>query len=418
MRGRGESVEAAVTAARSGEERPGPGGPAAFCTAQGDAPPRRLNILFAIWRYHPNNDGLVLGLVEAGHGVAFLVHHKDPTERYVDGVPVTLVPQSRLAGLVRLLRRRADRWHQNIVPSLRFVTRYLREARPDLVIARDVSLTNYALFLACRCRGIDYLLYTQERSGFEPLSPRRMRLLALGLWPRHTMNTTIAAPPGGPVAGKTYDFVPFSISARDFEKPAYPAGPPLRLLAVGKLDSPRKNHVPLVRSLAPVLRAGSVTLTILGLRAPEVTQTFQALLDAIAEEGVGPHVTLREGLHYDDSRRLYEEHDLFVMVSSQESAGISPVEAMVTGLPVIVGSDVGTKYLVEEGETGFVFEDGDFDAFAARVRHFLKAPSEVERMGRAARARMLEDYSPAAFERRLMDLVARRFPHLLAEGRR
>lgn len=366
-----------------------------------------MKVLFSAWRYHPNHDGLVLGLVEAGHEVAFLVNGAHPTERYVEGVTVTEVRPSRVLGL--LARGRDRRWHQKIVPSPGFLARALRAERPDVVVARDLTPTNGMLFLMCRLRGIPYLLYTQNRDGYEAQRRLSPLMLALGLWPRHTISTTIRAPARA-IPGKTFDFIPFSVAAYDHEKRDYPAAPPIRVFAVGKFDSPSKNNAELVRSLAPMLRAGTVRLTILGLRDEEVTPAYRRLLDAIAEEGVDGAVTLVEELPYDESRRLYARHDLFVMVSSRESAGIAPVEAMTTGLPVIVGSDVGTKYFVREGETGFVFPDRDFAAFAARVAHFVERPAELERMGRNARALMLDHHAPRDFERRFVEIVARRFP--------
>jgi glycosyltransferase involved in cell wall biosynthesis len=122
---------------------------------------------------------------------------------------------------------------------------------------------------------------------------------------------------------------------------------------------------------------------------------------------------IRETLPYHKPPRLYERHDLFVMVSSRESAGISPVEAMATGLPVIVGSDTGTKYFVEPGRNGFVFEDQNFDEFVTKVEHFVENPADLERMGRAARQKIAEEYNPDAFERRFGALVRQRFPALL-----
>ena len=370
-----------------------------------------MKILFSAWRYHPNHDGMIAGLMRAGHEVAFLVFSTHPTESYFDGVKVHVVEQASPGIFLR--SRTPRKGHRKFVPSRSFLYRYLKDNMPDLVIAREYNRTNYTIFVICQLLGIIYINYTQSRDGYEGVGGLRPFLLRLGLWPRHTLNTVIESPKRA-IAGKTYDFIPFAVDTHGLCKKNYPGGAPVRIFTIGKLDSERKNNIPLVESLAPLLREGKVALTILGLRGETVTPQFQKLLDTIERERVGGAVTLLENLPYEESRRLFEQHDLFVMVSSRESAGISPVEAMATGLPVIVGSDTGTKYFVDHGESGFVFEDMNFPEFVRRVEYFLDNPGEIERMGQAARRKIVEEYSPEAFERRLMAMVARRFPELAA----
>ncbi len=354
-----------------------------------------MKILFSVPRYHPNHDGMVAGLAAAGHTVRFLARSVYPSEAH--RVPVDLLGRPGQPARPR-----------GLLPAFRAAFPYLRATRPDLVIARNADSTSYAVYLACRILGIRYLLYVQTRTGYESLSPGRRLRLRLGLWPRHTVNSACATPPPA-IPGKTFDFLPFAVEPVGPPKVAYPEAPPLRLLAVAKLDQRRKNLAPLVRAAAPVLREGRASLTLAGLLGPSPDPAYADLLTTIAAEGVGARVSLRPNLPYEDSRRLYAEHDVFLLASSREPAAISPAEAMAAGLPVVCGSDNGTNYLIEPGETGFIFPDGDFEALAAQIDHFVASPSEVARMGRNARARILADFSPDAYARRLMSVVERRF---------
>jgi hypothetical protein len=128
-----------------------------------------MKILFAAWRYHPNYDGMIAGLTRAGHSVAFLAHFTHPTEKYADGVELCIVERSAHDSS-ESLRGRRPQWHRRIAPSFTFLYNYLRTNRPDLVIARDYSRTNYTIFLICQLLGIKYLHYTQMRPGYEPVS--------------------------------------------------------------------------------------------------------------------------------------------------------------------------------------------------------------------------------------------------------
>ena len=350
-----------------------------------------MKILFSVPRYHPNHDGLVLGLQDAGHRLAFLVRARHPTERHRPGVEV-----------IDLERR------SPLIPPVRFLWRVLRRIRPDVVVARNPDRVSYALYLLCKLLGIPYFLYVQRTSGYEEIRFWRRLMLRLGLWPRHTLNAICPDPPRIP--GKTCDFLPFAMETAGFGKTRYPDAPPIAVLAVGKLDQPRKNHLALVRHTAPMLREGRIRLTLLGLRDPAGSPAFAALQAEIADRGVAEAVRIVENLDHAASRRLYAEHDLLVLAGSRERASVAPVEALAAGLPAICGSDNGTNFFVRPGETGFVFPDGDFEEMARLIDGFADRPDEIRRMGLAGRRMIESEYSPAAAARRFEGAVARRFP--------
>ncbi len=373
-----------------------------------------MHVLFSVHRYHPNHDGMVSGLTDAGHRVSFLVHRAFETEKYLEGVEVHQIEPATLSRLILGKGTISRKRRYRTFPSLGTIARILR-LKPDVVVARDPTLTNYFIFLLCRLSGARFVLYVQSDDGFEhelapggPWHPAPL-LLRLGLWPRHTMSTIMERPPFE-VPGKTFDFIPFAIETYDYEKATYPASLPIRVLAVGKLDHADKRNLELVRTLAPQLRAGRARLTIAGLRAEEVTEVYRRLLDEIETQGVGDAVTVIENLSYDATRALYAEHDLFVMPNTREVAGIAPVEAMATGLPVIFTSDNGTNYFAEPGETGFIFEDGNFEDLRAKIDYFIGNVGEIERMGRRGREVILTRYTPRDFAQRFEALIDRRFP--------
>ncbi len=347
-----------------------------------------MKIVFCVPRYHPNHDGMVAGLVAAGHEVAFLVRKVQAKEKHREGVPVSVLGQRGAA-------HDPSRRPRGFLPVLRFAIGYLRRTKPDLVIARNADRTSQAVYLACRLLGIRYLLYVQSRAGFESLSAGRRLRLRLGLWPRHTINSACTAP-AADIPGKTFDFVPFAVEIVGPPKTDYPLRPPIRLLAVAKLDSRRKNLVPLVRHAAPLLRSGALRLTIAGLRGQKPGSAYADLLAEIEAQGIGPEVRILENLDYARTRTLYAEHDLFVLASSDEPAAISPAEAMAAGIPVVCGSGNGTTYLIDPGQTGFVFPDGDFAEMAARIGFFAENPPEIARMGRNGLRVIAETYSPEA----------------------
>lgn len=78
----------------------------------------------------------------------------------------------------------------------------------------------------------------------------------------------------------------------------------------------------------------------------------------------------------------YRRLSLYVAPSRNEGFGLTPLEAMASGTPV-VASDAGAyRELIEEGTTGAVVPAGDGAALTAAVREYLLAPGRALEQGR------------------------------------
>jgi glycosyltransferase involved in cell wall biosynthesis len=119
-----------------------------------------------------------------------------------------------------------------------------------------------------------------------------------------------------------------------------------------------------------------------------------ARLRGIAHEhGVAAHTTFvgrrgRERLRY-----FYSAANVFVTTPWYEPFGITPVEAMACGTPVI-GADVGgIRYSVADGVTGFLVPPRNPYALAARLDQLRRDPALARRMGEAGLARAHEKFT-------------------------
>ena len=70
------------------------------------------------------------------------------------------------------------------------------------------------------------------------------------------------------------------------------------------------------------------------------------------------------------------------------------VEAFACGLPVIASRIGALAELVEDGVTGLLFTSGDAPDLASKIRWALASPDKMAEMGRTARARFEEKYTP------------------------
>lgn len=96
----------------------------------------------------------------------------------------------------------------------------------------------------------------------------------------------------------------------------------------------------------------------------------------------------------------YRALDLFVAPQRWEGFGVTPLEAMASGVPV-VATRVGAfeELLVDRGEspsaaeTGILIPPGDTEAMVTAVAAFLDAPQRLEAAGRAAREHVQQHFS-------------------------
>ena len=130
--------------------------------------------------------------------------------------------------------------------------------------------------------------------------------------------------------------------------------------AVGRL---RRDH----GIVARLLVVGGSERVVDRERDPE----FARLMDLAAAEGVTDRVTFTGRRDRAELADYYGAADVFVSTPWYEPFGITPLEAMACGTPV-VGSDVGgIKYTVRDGQTGFLVPPRDPDALGERLARLL-----------------------------------------------
>ena len=161
------------------------------------------------------------------------------------------------------------------------------------------------------------------------------------------------------------------------------------LLNVGRLV-PRKGLDNAIRGLAFLVRRHAIEakLLIVGgnsdLPDPASTPEIGRLQAIAREEGVGAHVMFTGRRSREFLKLYYSAADIFVTTPWYEPFGITPLEAMACGTPVI-GSDVGgIRYSVAHGATGWLVPPDDPEALAARAAHMIRDSVGTKAMGRAA----------------------------------
>ena len=83
---------------------------------------------------------------------------------------------------------------------------------------------------------------------------------------------------------------------------------------------------------------------------------------------------------------FYRAADLYISTSHSDGTSISLLEALASGLPVLLSDIPGNKEWVRQpGEVGWLFRDGDVDSLTNGILQAVENWAQLPMMGRAAR---------------------------------
>jgi D-inositol-3-phosphate glycosyltransferase len=154
------------------------------------------------------------------------------------------------------------------------------------------------------------------------------------------------------------------------------------ILQLGRIV-PRKGIDNVIRALSKIEPAINARLLIVGGERDDSDDNNPEIirLRAIAErEGVADRVSFTGRKKRDMLKYYYSAADVFVTTPWYEPFGITPLESMACGTPVI-GADVGgIKYSVEDGVTGFLVPPSDPGKLADKLSVFLRDPDLQKKM--------------------------------------
>ena len=160
------------------------------------------------------------------------------------------------------------------------------------------------------------------------------------------------------------------------------------LLSVGRLV-PRKGVDNVIRALGILVRRLGVPAELLvvggnsDIPDPALTPEIGRLRAIAAEEGVAGRVTFTGRRPRELLKLYYSAADAFVTTPWYESFGMTPVEAMACGTPVIGSRVGGIQHSVLDKRTGFLVPPDDPIMLAERLREVCCSPRLAERLASA-----------------------------------
>lgn len=146
-------------------------------------------------------------------------------------------------------------------------------------------------------------------------------------------------------------------------------------------------------------------------RIPDIIEVFEGVTKHIKAQlimiGNGPEkekaraLIEQKGLdkvvHFlgmqNDVSMLISCADLYLLLSEHESFGLTSLEAMSCGVPVVGTSGSGMNEFLGDGRAGLLFDVGDIPSMVEGCIQILTNPEKASKMGKSGRERAIKYYS-------------------------
>lgn len=359
---------------------------------QKNRPPR---ILYVSHRYHTNQVPIMKGWAKIGASVLFLVTYIGAIESH-DSVRLHKLRPSLFT---RLAHKIID-WKYNVVdaenkkshifrPDFYDVYRQIKNFRPDFVIIRNFSLGNLKIILICRLLGIkNIIMYVQEPVyGKVGASGSMKEIFRRNLFPSAVFSPVLYR---GEERSKDIlseyvkYFVPLVCEMTSVKRETYCCNGKIKILDVGKYRE-YKNHFFVVDAISKMKHPENVEVTIIGqLTNGMEREYFNSLKEYVEERHLEKTIILRGNVDYGMMDEIYSQHDVLLLASKVETAGMVVLEAMSQGLCVISGTNCGLTCYLNEYECGISFPTNNISALVEILDEISEKKSKIVQLGQRA----------------------------------
>lgn len=139
-------------------------------------------------------------------------------------------------------------------------------------------------------------------------------------------------------------------------------------------------------------------------RVGENVNHYTELRDLANSLGVDDHISFMRSISDKQKIQLIRQAFCLIYTPTNEHFGIVPIEAMYCEKPVIATNTGGPLETVVDNETGYLVPSKP-DEFSAAMLRLISDPSKQQKMGAAARARVIKNFSFLAFQQKLDDVL-------------
>ena len=280
------------------------------------------------------------------------------------------VPQIPLRGLLIMPRKSLRVWHarRNVEMIGGLALKHLLRKRLKLVFTsasqrKQTGLTRWLI------RQMDAVVATSERTAAYLERPAQVIM--------HGIDTDEYAPPQDRAALR--------------RELGLPAG--LLIGCYGRIRA-QKGTDAFVEAMIPILQNHpNATALVMG----RATQKFQSYEDdlktRVQSAGLSDRILFLPEVPVEQMARWYQALDLYVAPQRWEGFGLTPIEAMACGVPVIATRVGAFEQLVTDQQTGALVDPDDIPALSQAIAETLDTPARLAKWSKNARPSILKDFS-------------------------
>ena len=169
---------------------------------------------------------------------------------------------------------------------------------------------------------------------------------------------------------------------------------------VGSVER-RKGHDVLlkaVRQMPPALR-DQVHIVFLG--SSKDGRTVDWLNGEIERSGLKQQVSW---FQYQSPEMFYKIFDIFALPSHQEGFGLVVLEAMLSGCCAVRSNTEGAYEQIEDGKSGFIFEDGNVSQLSGILSRLVEEPALRRQVAKAGREKALGEFTSDVMARNTIEV--------------
>lgn len=313
------------------------------------------------------------------HVVSFELDRRRPVLEEMDGVHVHRFPQARRLGNLTLGRE-----------ERRGTARALQKIRPDIAHAQLLG----AASLGTAESGIPWV------ASAHGILREEGRLVSGGIgrvraWARSTMeemslrrlrHLIVTSPYVEEMFGNRLNGIVTHSIENPVDEPFFrvvPGGDPRIVLVPARLI-PRKDPFTLVEAAGELRRRGE-RFTIRFTGAPEAPEFYDALRRRVRDLELDEHVEFLGQLSIAELLGQLGVAGLVALCSREETSPLAIMEAMAAGRPVAATNVGGTRHLVVNQGSGWIFPSRDPGALAQAMAQCFEDPARARRFGERGR---------------------------------
>lgn len=354
-----------------------------------------MKVLYMSHRYHTNQNTIMKGWKENGHEICFISQFAGKIEDYTYVKPIVLGYGAVFRAfdwfyINVLFRKKSNAIDMKLKcgwPPIRKMVKIIREFQPDVAIIRERSIYSICMTAICRHYHIPTILYNLSPVWDFKFKDDLAHKLVWKLTPKYRMTPV-------DVVGISYDgkkkdensfWAPFLMEPQlAYNERKYFQNDRINLFCIGKYQE-RKNLWMMVYAVERLGKKYPLHLTITGELSNHFHQEYyDKITGYVKEHGMENQVSFYTNLNKKRVMEEYANADLYVIPSTGEPASITVIEGMAFSIPVISGSDNGSANYIENGKTGYVFEDCDQRDLEEKIELIIQDKNNMMEMGKAA----------------------------------